>query len=257
MADDLTYKIKGLITEFTCGFCNSQAGYEIEFAKDSTWHDNEIGFLDGCVIAVLKCRNCGMLNTFIFKLIKDDYEEPFSGDINLYVIENPNILDPGYDEFEHRINPTWIEIIGQYPYGHKISHTVPDAWRQDLREAGNCLAVNAPNAAVIMCRRVVQRLATYLLTEPSKCNSQKLSTALKQLKKEGNVDEIALKALDEIREWGNSSAHPSDDETEINLQEAQKIVEFVSYIVDCVFPKRDSDKMLEELERTRKNRKDI
>lgn len=44
MADDLTYKIKELIREFTCGFCNSQAGYEIEFAKASTWHDNEIGF---------------------------------------------------------------------------------------------------------------------------------------------------------------------------------------------------------------------
>lgn len=213
--------------------------------------------MDGCVIAVLKCRNCGMLNTFIFRLIEDNYDEPFSGDINLYVIENPNILYAGYDEFEHTINPTRIEIIGQYPYGHKISNTVPDALRQDLREAGNCLAVNAPNAAVIMCRRVVQRLTTYLLAEPSKCKSSTLFQILEQLKNEGNVDEIALKALEEIRQWGNLSAHLPDDETEINLQEAQKIVEFVFYIVERVFPKTDIEKMSEELDKIRKNRKNI
>lgn len=255
MADDLTYKIKELIREFTCGFCNSQAGYEIEFAKASTWHDNEIGFVDGCIIAVLKCRNCGMLNTFIFRLIEDNYDEPFSGDINLYVIENPNILYAGYDEFEHTINPTRIEIIGQYPYGHKISNTVPDALRQDLREAGNCLAVNAPNAAVIMCRRVVQRLVSYLGTE--RRSKKDLHDVLKELQNKGNGSLIAYNALDEIRMWGNSSAHPSDDKTEINLQEAQKIVEFVSYIVDCVFPKRDSDKMLEEIKNARENRENI
>jgi hypothetical protein len=59
----------------------------------------------------------------------------------------------------------WIELIGQYPYGHKLDST-PEIIKRDLQEASNCLAIAASNAAVIMCGRVIERLAVHFGAKP-------------------------------------------------------------------------------------------
>lgn len=138
---------------------------------------------------------------------------------------NPDVVNDHWDSEEGMFEYTWMEYQGQYPSGRKVSSAVPDDVRDALREASNCLAVGASDAAVLMSRCVIERLVSHL---DEAQNRARLADALKSLKNKKIISEAMYRFLFEIKEWGNIIAHPKD-RLPINLREAQKVVEFVFY----------------------------
>lgn len=251
---DISENIRGLIKDFTCGYCSARSGYIVAFSDWSAWRGAWGDLYAGCAIAVLECSNCKMLNALIFEVDEEDNDIPFDGGhIGPYLVEHPEILQAGYDESQNTYSPVWMELLGQYPHGLKLNEAVPEQIRQDMREAGNCLAVGASNAAIIMCRRVVERLATHIGVKSDK--NRMLGATLKELEDRKLVSENLLKALREIKDWGNITTHPSEDEKYIDLSEARKIVDLVFHIVESVFPKVDINKTADELKRMRENKR--
>ena len=245
--------IQGLITDFTCGFCSAQSGYEFAFAGHSEWRGSWGGLCEGRAIAVLECRNCKMLNVLTFKVDEDDNEWPMTDwELGPYLAEHPEIIEARYDSSQDTISPVWVALIGQYPHGHKLSNSIPALVRQDLKEAGNCLAVGAFDAAVIMSRRVVERLAAHAGVKPDK--GRMLGETLKMLEQKKLIDEALLKAFREIKEWGNIGTHPSEDDEGLSMADAKTIVEFVHQVVDQIFPTADIRSTTDELRQRRENR---
>ncbi|MFZ1265711.1 MAG: hypothetical protein WAU95_04545, partial [Anaerolineae bacterium] len=138
----------------------AQSGYDIVFADHSETRHVYGDLLEGKAIAVLKCRNCRMLNLLVFSVKEEDFGGSMEeSELEPFLAEHPHVLSPGFSEEEGSIAPMWIELMGQYPHGFKLSRDVPVTIRYDLEEAGDCLAVGASNAAAVMCSRAIERLA--------------------------------------------------------------------------------------------------
>jgi hypothetical protein len=245
--------VQGLIKDFTCGYCLAQSGYNIAFAQDSEWYGTWGEFYSGTAIAVLECRNCKMFNVLMFDVDEEGYGGSMDEfELGPFMAEHPEIIYSGFDKEEGSIAPTWIELMGQYPHGHKLSKEVPGVVRKDLKEAANCLAVGSANAAAIMCRRVIERLAAHFGVKPDK--GRMLGETLKELEGKKLVDERLLKAFKEIKDWGNIGTHPNENDDGIDLLEAKKIVEFAFLVVDHIFPQKDIHSLGDELRQMRDNK---
>lgn len=244
--------VQGLIQDFTCGYCLAQSGYNIAFAQHSelrgTWGD----FYEGRAIAILECRSCKMLNVLVFDVdAEEDVGHPVN-ELGPFLAEHPHIISAGFDKEEGSIYPTWIELMGQYPYGHKLSKEVPQVVQQDLQEAANCLAVGSSNAAAIMCRRVIERLASHFGVKPDK--NRMLGVTLKELEDRKLIDGKLLSAFKEIKDWGNMGTHPNEGEEGIDLLEARKVVEFTFLVVEHIFPHKDIRSFSDELRQMREKK---
>ena len=65
--------IKSMVRGFMCGYCFAQSGYDIVFADHSETRHVYGDLLEGKAIAVLKCRNCRMLNLLVFSVKEEDF----------------------------------------------------------------------------------------------------------------------------------------------------------------------------------------
>jgi len=268
--------IKGVIKDFTCGFCHSQAGYEIVFAEKSEIYHYYGDLLQGIAFAIVKCYQCQMLNLFVFSIDDDSNIECLiteEDELEVYLADNPEIIAPGWDG-EH-ISPTRLKLQGQYPYRHKFSENIPQEIFQDLNEAGNCLAVGSIKASAVMCRRVVESLTEHYgirkksfrqelemlkenghIDEVAFENLLKNSTLyndLETLRGKGRIDESLYEALSEIRKWGNIGAHKN---TQINLDHfsTQQLVKLVIEATEYAFSKQRLDDLTRELSDERNNK---
>ena len=235
--NSIIQNINDMVSEFTCGYCFAQSGYDNVFSDHAEiWHTYG-DLLVGKAIAVLRCRKCKMHNIFIFSVTESDYGDSMpESDMGPYLAERPQIISCGYDEELGMITLImWIECMGQYPYGHKLPESVPENIRLDLQEAGNCLAIEASNAAVIMCRRVVERLAAHFGVTPKK--NRMLGQTLQELEKKELISNDLLTAFREIKDWGNIGTHPGESEQGIQFSESRKVVELTFLLIEHVFPR--------------------
>jgi hypothetical protein len=91
--------IRGVIRDFTCGYCSAQAGYNIVFADHSELRHAYGDLLEGAAIAVLKCRDCGMLNLLVFSVKEEDYGGSMTEvELDPFLAEHPHILAAGFDK---------------------------------------------------------------------------------------------------------------------------------------------------------------
>lgn len=248
---DTSKIVVDLIGDFSCGYCSRHRGYDILYSAVEGWDEPELYFRPKG-FTVVQCRNCRLLTLFSLQSRSIQASTPVqeNGEADpYYLLEHPNLID--YDpEFYLQ---TWLDYQGQYPASVIVDGAVPGEIIDDLREAANCLAVGAPNAAVIMSRRVVERLARHY--DPSISKREDLHKMLLKLKKASKIDDAFYEALFEVKEWGNVGAHAGVDEAPPSLEVAQKIVHFVTLLVAKVFPPQDTaPERLDEL-RTLRQRK--
>ena len=224
--------IKRLVKEFTCGFCYSQTGYDIIFADYSVLRSYYGDILNGIAVAILRCRQCQMYNSLNFTVVEEDHiSARDQEELEELLANKPNIISAS-------INPDWMTIInlsGQFPFGRNFPNDIPEDIIRIIREAGDCLAVGALNAAVVMCRRAVEKLA---VNSGINVKVMQLTKILGQLKANGDIDEALYEALTEIRYWGNRSAHALHEDEGLEIEQAREMFDLVVHAVEYAFSKR-------------------
>ncbi len=63
---NLQQKISSLCRDFTCGFCEAQLGYKIQFSDYSETYAEYGDFISGGACAVVSCNHCNRLNILLF-----------------------------------------------------------------------------------------------------------------------------------------------------------------------------------------------
>jgi hypothetical protein len=244
--------VKRVVTDFVCGYCLAQSGYDVVTA-DCIWRHDDLWaggtIAEGKAFVIVECRSCRLPTLFVFDVYYDEYifwtDEGFSPEF--YCLEHPGVISVDWDASERLFEGcTGILFIGQYPYGHKFSESVPEAVCRDLEEAGNCLAVNATNACAAMCRRAIEQLANSLGIEPE----SNLCNTLKKMRDSGYIDQGLFEALYEVKQWGNIGAHA--DPGLIGLKEARNLLELVIRAVEYVYLKREIVTTADRLRQRRK-----
>lgn len=246
---DVTKNFQRFMKDFVCGHCATQSGYEIVFAQaewdDAWWPD----FTQGNAVVIVKCHNCKQQSIFLFDILSESHHVFISEfELRDFLNQHPAILCADDDLQDCAL--TWMEYQGQYPSGRKTSASVPEEVREALSEASNCLSVGASNAAVLMSRCVVERLASHLDADSDHRN--RLADVLKEIRRREVVSDGIFQALFEIKDWGNIVAHRAP----IDLNEARKVVDFVFQVVNEVFPQSSSmlDDGLKELRKLRQKK---
>ena len=97
----------------------------------------------------------------------------------------------------------------------------------DYQEAGKCLDAGCYKASMVMSRRALQRC----LKEQG-CPQKKLYDAIEHAVKDSILRKAFHPIAEEIRQYGNLSAHPDDDQLDnANYNNAKQILEFVALLV--------------------------
>ena len=204
---DLEKEFKNWHREFYCGHCQNRATYEIRFAEA---FDEDIAFYqfhDGLGYAILKCRSCNELNLMVIKIKGTQVFEEIKNEKELenFFSDYPSVIDIEWiegvaDGKDDPLDMIYIENQGQYPYPLILSDSVPKQIYSDVQEAFNCLAIDAPNASVMMSRRVIQQIAIYLGVKEDVF----LGSALNELRKNNFISDELHAALIEVKNWGDS-----------------------------------------------------
>ena len=104
---------------------------------------------------------------------------------------------------------------------------VPQAVRDDFREAGLSLGAGCYKASLVMSRRVLQRC----LAEQG-CTQNKLVDAINAALSGGVLRKAFHPIAEEIRQYGNLGAHPDDDNLAAASQEsANQVLEFCRLLI--------------------------
>jgi hypothetical protein len=123
------------------------------------------------------------------------------------------------------------EFLGLYPsasYEFPSESGIPTEIREDYREAGACLDVGCYKASLVMSRRALQRC----LKEQG-CTQKNLADAIEHAVKSNILRKAFHPLAEEIREFGNLSAHPDDEQLQNATREnAKQILDFVALIVE-------------------------
>ncbi len=255
---NLQQKISSLCRDFTCGFCEAQLGYKIQFSDHSETYAEYGDFISGGACAVVSCNHCNRLNILLFDVDVDDYGPSFPDSVSadLYEAHDPEILNCWWDKDEHFTTITFLKYRGQIPSARKFSRNIPEAMSSLVNEAENCLTVGSLHAATVMCRRVLEQLVRHLgIKRESK--TELLASLLKaghidefafkelskeptlyqdiqQAKAEGKVDPNLYQALTETRKWGNLGAH-IDADFVLSHSDTVEVVHLTSEILEYVF----------------------
>ncbi|MEX2356177.1 MAG: DUF4145 domain-containing protein [Thermaerobacterales bacterium] len=88
-------------------------------------------------------------------------------------------------------------------------------------EAWRCLQARAPNAAAMMCRRVISNLAIACGAEPGTTTGPQL----RWLKDRRVVNEGLFEAAHQVKAFGDEAAHPPDEVTMAEAENAYRITE--------------------------------
>ena len=104
---------------------------------------------------------------------------------------------------------------------------IPDAVREDFREAGLCLGANCYKASLVMSRRVLQRCLA-----DQGCNQNKLVDAINAALADGTLRKAFKPLAEEVRQYGNLGAHPDDDNlAATNQATARQVLEFARLLI--------------------------
>jgi hypothetical protein len=171
------------------------------------------------------------------------------------------------------IYPTWIKLMGQYPYNRKVDENVPNNIVKNLREAGNCLAIGSVDAVAVMCGKILEELVRDygIKGETYKMKLERLKDAghidemafreltsketlynqIEQLKGEGKLYNLLYEAISEIRKWRNIGAHNDKTDT-ITQNEARKLVELTTRVIQHISETTTIKRFTEQLAEQRK-----
>jgi hypothetical protein len=107
------------------------------------------------------------------------------------------------------------------------SAQIPDAVRNDFREAGLCLGAGCYKASLVMSRRVLQRCLA-----DQGCSQNKLVDAINAAITNSILRKAFHALAEEIRHYGNLGAHPDDDNLAAAGQEsALQVLEFARLLI--------------------------
>jgi|RhiMetdeSRZDD1v2_1073273.scaffolds.fasta_scaffold19386_5 Domain of unknown function (DUF4145) len=96
----------------------------------------------------------------------------------------------------------------------RMNKAIPEAIREDYAEGARCLYVDSNKAVVVMCRRVLEAVASDKLgtkAKDAKSNTLKLHALIDLLHAEGFITKDLKETAHEIRQFGNYGAHVQDD----------------------------------------------
>lgn len=271
---DLQPKIKLLVKNFICGFCQAQLGYSIQFAARSETYDDYGDFVSGNAYSIISCNHCNRLSILLFDVFVDDCGPSFDNHVSadLYAATDPEILNCWWDKDEPFTIITTLKYKGQLPSGHKFNTNIPESISNLIRQATNCLTIGSPDASVVMCRRILEQLVKHIgirykpksellesllkdghinqlaYTELSK--EPTLHQNIEQAKTEGRIDEKLYKALTETRSWGNLGAHANDNST-LTHSDGIEIIKLTAQIVEYIYSTERLTTITDELSQRR------
>jgi len=172
--------------------------------------------------------------------LDDGQPDFFSYEDHFNALEyDPNILSSWFNEETGWAYATRIDFLGIFPSASSLPENTPNEIRLNLKEAKNCLAINASTAASIMIRRVLEFI--YLHIDPNP-KDLKLYPKLKRLLNADFIDQQTFDMFNEIREWGNMGAH--DLSKRINFNDIHLLVNMIEGLVTKIF---DDENKLEKL----------
>lgn len=167
---------------------------------------------------VLTCRSCR--NSVLAVAETEEVWEGGYGDAEAWLVAKCPQCDEKvfviYDTLNHHVGRT-------YPFGYikssDYSEDIPEELRIDLAEAELCKRAGAFRAAVVLNRRVVENVAKRELgTEKiTTARADNLKKKIKLMLNEGIITKATEEQAQEIREFGNYGAHPSDDGLEMDI----------------------------------------
>ena len=125
--------------------------------------------------------------------------------------------------------PGWDEPSRIYPpIEMGVSLAIPSSLRSAYDEARSCFRAKAYTATAIMCRKTLEGIA-----DENKITSRNLSSALKEMKEKGIIENRLYEWADALRISGNEAAHGVN--SKISSQDAKDILEFTHALLEYVF----------------------
>lgn len=121
------------------------------------------------------------------------------------------------------------EVPDEMPDGvpDEMPDDLPVGLKRDLAEAQACLDAGAPNAAAMMCRRVLSRIAIYNGADRSLTTGPQLQHLLDRNIIGDNVFHAARK----VKALGDEGAHPPE---RVSMDEAREVFNLVEQIAQAV-----------------------
>jgi hypothetical protein len=126
-------------------------------------------------------------------------------------------------------------ITAAYPYpstsANQFPKAIPPKVREDMAEAVRCFAVNAHKAVVVMCRRILQRIASDHGITGGDIKSQ-----TNRMFEAGLITKNLKDAAHEIRHFGGFGAHPQDDDLDnVSQSDALSVWRQVNQFVNDLY----------------------
>jgi len=112
------------------------------------------------------------------------------------------------------------------------SVSVPVAIAIAYNEARVCFRAKTYTAAAIMCRKTLEGIA-----EAHQIKSRNLASALREMQKQGLIENRLYEWADALRISGNEAAHGVS--TTVSAQDAKDILDFTNALLEYVFTFRD------------------
>lgn len=119
------------------------------------------------------------------------------------------------------------ERLWPAPTAIELSQSIPERIRQDIKAAQKCIAHGIWSAAVVLCGRAVERLAT------ERAPGKTLAQGLAELKNQGVIDDKLFQWADALRKERNLGAHATDEE--VTKENAADVLAFTVAIFEYVY----------------------
>lgn len=252
-------RIEKIVTKFTCAFCSASAGYQVQFADSSAGCSEYGDHLGGIAFAIVCCKNCNMLHCFTFEVVHDEFGLQINEEWKMshHVANNPDVLSARWDSDTGFAATTHLKTLGQYPYNRDFGKQMPKEIREELIEAGNCLAFGAYNAAAVMSGRALEHIVRIYLPEARGT----LGVLMKNLvpldepqlhnEKKQAIPRPIYKALKEAIEWRNEGAHIHEKFYK-TPQDIREFHELTVGIAEYVFAESQLDILTHQLNTVRR-----
>ncbi len=117
-----------------------------------------------------------------------------------------------------------LRVTGPFDYAH-----VPESVQKEIREALDCLSVNAYNGFASMCRRTVQSICTSLGVE----GSTKVQAQIREMAELTGLDQETKDLAVEIMLAGHDGSHPHLPD--VNADRAAVLLSLLRDLADQLF----------------------
>lgn len=185
------------IYQITCPFCMERGNFEIVFhaEKKKVNSEKKLNF------DTLKCGNCAG-----FVMVLWSAGGHFGGGLHNYRVLPWPLKFEKYPDF-------WPETIGRF-------------WIQAKRnlDEGNW------DATVLMARSALQAAL-----RDQGASGENLKKEINELARTGVLPPVMEEWSNEIREFGNKSAHPDSEQSPPSGQQARELVKFLDFFLECTY----------------------